>query len=297
MELIKKIQELKKEKNAVILAHYYQNPEIQEIADYVGDSYYLSKVGQESNAEVIVYCGVRFMAESAKILSPAKTVLFPVYTEAPCCMEFMVNENELKEFRKENPDAKVVCYINSSTEVKALSDVCCTSSSAENILKNIDADKIIFIPDRNLASYVAEKVPEKEVIPWAGCCNIHDKVSMNDVKEFLNTDITIVAHPECQKEIRDIAHYVGSTSGILNHIKNSSEKEFLVLTEKGIHHQLKKDNPNKDFHFLHMICGSMKKTFLETVAESLETFKGEVTLDEDLRKKAYTALENMHKLG
>ena len=297
MELIKKIEKLKKEKNAVILAHYYQNAEIQEIADHVGDSYYLSKIGQESDADVIVYCGVRFMAESAKILSPEKTVLFPVYTEAPCCMEFMVNEAELEEFKKQNPGSKVVCYINSSTSVKALSDVCCTSSSAENILKNIDADKIIFIPDRNLASYVAEKVPEKEVIPWSGCCNIHDKIRVEDIEKYLDTDITIVAHPECTKEVRDAAHYVGSTSGILNHIKSSTKNEFLVLTEKGIHHQLKKDNPDKTFHFLHMICGSMKKTFLETVAESLEKFSGEISLDEELRKKAYTALENMHKFG
>jgi quinolinate synthase len=290
------IEKLKKEKNAVILAHYYQRGDIQDLADYVGDSFYLAQIGKKSDADIIVFCGVRFMAESAKILSPEKTVLFPCYTEAPCCMEYMASPEEILEYKEKHPGVKVVTYINSSSAVKTVTDVCCTSSSVENIIENLDTDDILFVPDKNLASYVQEKVPEKNIIPWEGCCNIHDAVRTSNVKDALNEngkDLIIVAHPECRKDVRDMAHYVGSTSGILNYIKESSDNRFLVLTEKGINHQLKKDNPDKDFFFLPMLCKAMKKIFPETILESLETMKGEVVLDDEIVEGAAKALNNM----
>jgi quinolinate synthase len=290
------IEKLKKEKNAVILAHYYQRGDIQDLADYVGDSFYLAQIGKKSDADIIVFCGVRFMAESAKILSPEKTVLFPCYTEAPCCMEYMASPEEILEYKEKHPGVKVVTYINSSSAVKTVTDVCCTSSSVENIIENLDTDDILFVPDKNLASYVQEKVPEKNIIPWEGCCNIHDAVRTSNVEDALNEngkDLIIVAHPECRKDVRDMAHYVGSTSGILNYIKESSDNRFLVLTEKGINHQLKKDNPDKDFFFLPMLCKAMKKIFPETILESLETMKGEVVLDDEIVEGAAKALNNM----
>lgn len=295
--LKKEIEQLKKDKNAVILAHYYQNPEIQEIADYVGDSYYLSEIGRDSDADVIIYCGVQFMAESAKILSPEKTVLFPAYTDAPCCMEYMATPAKVNALKEQHPHAKVVCYINSSSAVKAVSDACCTSASAEKIVKNIEADKIIFVPDKNLGSYVQEKVPDKEIILFDGCCNIHDKVKPQHITDALEKhgELEITAHPECTKEVRDMADYVGSTSGILKHIKNSNKKKFLVVTEKGIGYELNKQNPDKEFVYLNMICNPMKKVFLETVHESLNNFeKYKVEVDEDIIKGAKKALENMH---
>ncbi len=300
MNIKEKIDKLKKEKNAIILAHYYQRGDVQELADYVGDSFYLAQVGKESNADIIVFCGVRFMAESAKILSPEKTVLFPCYVEAPCCMEYMASPEEILEYKEKHPGVKVVTYVNSSSAVKTVSDVCCTSSSVENIINNLDTDEILFVPDKNLASYVQEKVPGKHIIPWEGCCNIHDAVGPLDIENAIKEhgdDLVIAAHPECKKEVRDMAHYVGSTSGILTYIKESPEKRFLVVTEKGIAHQLKKDNPDKEFFFLPMLCKAMKKIFPETILESLETMKGEVILDNDLIRDAAKALNNMLSLS
>jgi quinolinate synthase len=296
MELLEKLKKLKEEKNAIILAHYYQNADIQDIADYVGDSYYLSEVGRDSDADVIVYCGVKFMAESAKILSPEKTVLFPVHGDATCCMEHQATPGLVEEMKKEHPNAKVVTYINSSSEVKAVSDACCTSSSAVNIVKNIDADEIIFVPDQNLASYVAEQT-DKKIIPFNGQCNVHHKVTMENIKSLLEEhgDMEILAHPECQKEIRDMANYVGSTSGILNYAKNSDSKNMIIATERGILHQLKKDSPNKNFFFPYMVCSPMKRVFVEGIIEALETGKGEIKMDKELIEKAKVSLLNMHK--
>lgn len=298
MENLKQeISKLKTEKNAVILAHYYQNPEIQEIADYVGDSYYLSEVGRDLDADVIIYCGVQFMAESAKILSPDKTVLFPAYTDAPCCMEYMATPEKVNALKEQHPDAKVVCYINSSSAVKAVSDACCTSASAEKIVRNIDANKIIFVPDKNLGSYVQEKINDKDIILFDGCCNIHDKVKSQDISDALEKHgkLEVVAHPECVKEVRDMADFVGSTSGILKYIKASDKKKFLVVTEKGIAYEIDKENPDKEFVYLNMICNPMKKIFLETVVESLNDFnKYEVNVSVKIIEGAKKALENMH---
>lgn len=299
MNLRDEILKLKKEKNAVILAHYYQNPEIQDIADYVGDSYYLSKVGKESDADVIVFCGVKFMAEGAKILSPEKTVLL-THEDALCCMALMADPEGIEELKAKYPEAKVVCYVNSSTEVKAVSDVCCTSASALNIVNNLDCKDIIFVPDKNLGSYIQEKVPDKNIILWHGCCNIHDRITEEDInkaKEKYGQDLVVLVHPECQKDVRDMADYIGSTSGIIKFATESDKNRFLIVTEDGVLHELKKKNPNKEFITLDMICGSMKLTTLDRIYKCLLNMEGEIILNEDIRKKAFVALDNMHKLG
>jgi len=298
MNIVFEIENLKKEKNAIILAHYYQNGDVQDIADYVGDSYYLSQIGQKSDAEIIIYCGVQFMAESAKILSEKKKVLFPVYAPAPCCMEYQATEKAVMELKEKHPNAKIVTYINSSSKVKAISDACCTSSSAIEIVNNIDADEIIFVPDKNLASWVQEHT-SKTIIPFNGCCNIHDKVQISDIDEALakHGQMTILAHPECKKEIRDRADYVGSTSGILNAIKEIESDKYLIVTEKGISHEINKLYPNKKFVYLNMFCTPMKKVFLETIYEALKNMKYEIQVDKHIIDGAKKALENMHKLA
>ncbi|EGT3615955.1 quinolinate synthase NadA [Clostridium perfringens] len=294
------ILKLKKEKGAIILAHYYQIPDIQEIADAVGDSYYLSKVAKDCSEKIIVFCGVKFMAESAKILSPEKKVILPVM-EAGCTMADMASVEGVSELKKKHPKAKVVCYINSSAEVKAVSDVCCTSSNALNIIKNIKEDEIIFLPDKNLGSYIQEQIPDKKIILWDGFCIIHERIKKEELSKFRkeHEEIIIVVHPECNKEIRDEADFIGSTGEIINFVNNSQGKKFLIVTEEGVIHQLKKHNPGKEFYtpYGSMICPSMKITTLEQLYESLLNMKNVVEIDEDLRIKAYDSLENMHKLG
>lgn len=297
--IVDKIKKLKIEKNAIVLSHYYQNPEIQDIADYVGDSYYLSKVGVESDADVIVFCGVKFMAESAKILSPKKTVLLP-NEEALCGMAVMAKSSEIEKMKKEYPNAKILCYVNSSTEVKAISDVCCTSSSAMNICKNIRSDEIIFVPDKNLGSYIQEKVPEKRIVLWDGYCCIHNNIRPEDVikvKEEYGKDIEVLVHPECTEEVREQGDFIGSTGQIIEYVSNSNEQEFIVVTDVGILHKLRKMNPNKKFHPLDMVCKNMKITTIQDVYNCLENLSNEVHIDEDVRSKAEDALRKMHELG
>lgn len=293
--IISKIEKLKKEKNALILAHFYQNAEIQELADFVGDSYFLSEKARDSNSEFIIFCGVRFMAESAKILAPHKRVFFPVESIAECDMEFMATPDKVQKLKDEHPDAKVVCYINSGSRVKGLSYACCTSSSAEQIVKNIDSNEIIFVPDKNLGSYIQEKVPDKKIILFNGCCSVHDKIMPVQVTNYKKKikNLVVVSHPECKREVRDLSDYVGSTSGILNYVKNSDAKDFLIVTEVGIAHELNKQNTGKNFHFLDMACCSMKKTFLKTVLETLESEKHEVFVEESIMKDAKKSLDNM----
>lgn len=295
MDIIKEIEKLKKEKNAIILAHYYQNPEVQEIADYIGDSYYLSEIGKNSEAEIIVYCGVQFMAESAKILSPNKKVLFPAYTCAPCCMENQASEKLILERIKMYPNAKVVTYINSSSGVKAASDAVCTSATALSVVNNIEADEILFVPDKNLASWVQEQTTKK-IIAYEGCCNIHDRVKPADIQEALdkNGPMKILAHPECRPSVRAMADYVGSTAGILKAIGDLEADKYLIVTEKGIAHAIGKKYPDKKFVYLNMFCSPMKKIFPETIYEALNELKYEIHVDEEIIKKAQKALENMH---
>ncbi|GIM29437.1 quinolinate synthase [Clostridium polyendosporum] len=300
MDLVKEIQKLKKEKNAIILAHYYQRPEIQEIADFVGDSYYLSKIGKDCDEQTIVFCGVKFMAESAKILSPQKTVLLPAY-DAGCPMADMAVSEDVLKLKKEHPNAKIVCYINSTTEVKAVSDVCCTSSNAVKIIQNIDADEIIFLPDKNLGSYIQEQVPEKKMILWSGYCITHRRISLEEIKKAKDSieDLIILAHPECEKEVRDIADFVGSTLEIINYATSSEKTNFLIGTEEGILHELKKRNPNKKFYTPRggIMCVNMKKTVLIDVYNALLKNQHEIHVNEDIRVKAYESLMKMHILG
>jgi quinolinate synthase len=293
------ILKLKEEKNAIILAHYYQIGEIQDIADFVGDSFELSRKAKENSADIIVFCGVRFMAESAKVLSPNKTVLLPV-KEAGCPMADMAEVDQVLSMKKEHPNAKVVTYVNSSVEVKAISDVCCTSSNAIKIVKKIDADEIIFVPDKNLGSYVQEKVPEKKIILWNGHCCVHDRITADNVlraKEE-NPKVKVLVHPECKSEVRNLADYIGSTSGIINFAKECNNDKFLIVTEEGVLHKLEKNNDGKEFFsVMGMTCKNMKKTTLEDVYSCLENMKYEINIDEDVRKKAANALENMLVLG
>lgn len=297
--LNEEIRKLKESKNAIILAHYYQVPEVQDAADFVGDSFELSRRAKENDADLIVFCGVRFMAESAKILSPNKKVLLPV-KEAGCPMADMAAAQQIIDMKKEHPNAKVVTYVNSSVEAKAVSDVCCTSSNAIRIVKNIDAEEIIFAPDKNLGSYIQEHVPEKNIILWNGHCCVHDRISAEDVfraKEQCNT-AKVLVHPECRKEVRDLADYIGSTSGIINYARESNYDKFLIVTEEGVLHKLKKENPNKEFFSIRgMTCKNMKKTSLDNVYWSLDENYYEINIDEEIRRKAAAALENMLILG
>lgn len=298
-QLSEKILKLKKEKNAIILAHLYQIPEIQEIADYVGDSYYLSQVARDAKEDLIIFCGVKFMAESAKVLSPEKTVILPA-PNSGCPMADMAEVEDVEEMIKKYPDAFKVCYINSSYEVKALCDASVTSSSALKIIKNIPNKQILFLPDQNLGGYISEFFPEKEFILWRGFCPTHHRITAEDIikaKEE-HPNVKVLSHPECSKEVRDLSDYIGSTSGIINYATECEDKEFIIATEEGVLHQLKKKNPDKKFYFPEvMVCPNMKKTSLQDVYDALDGKKEEVILDEEIRKKALTSLENMHKLG
>ena len=298
-QLSENILKLKKEKNAIILAHLYQIPEIQEIADYVGDSYYLSQVARDAKEDLIIFCGVKFMAESAKVLSPEKTVILPA-PNAGCPMADMAEVEDVEEMIEKYPDAFKVCYINSSYEVKALCDASVTSSSALNIIKNIPNKQILFLPDQNLGGYISEFFPEKEFILWRGFCPTHHRITAEDIikaKEE-HPNVKVLSHPECSKEVRDLSDYIGSTSGIINYATECEDKEFIIATEEGVLHQLKKKNPDKKFYFPEvMVCPNMKKTSLQDVYDALDGKKEEVILDEEIRKKALTSLENMHKLG
>ena len=299
-DLVKEILKLKKEKNAVILAHYYQPGFVQELADYVGDSYYLSEVARDCTEETIMFCGVRFMAESAKILSPHKTVLMPC-ASAGCSMADMASGKALLELKEKYPEAYVVCYINSTANVKAHCDLAVTSSSALKILKNVTNKQIMFLPDRNLGEYISEFFPEKEFILWDGFCRCHNKISREDIlkEKEKHKDAKVLVHPECTKEIRDIADYVGSTSGIIDYATKDDGNEFIIATEEGILHELKKKNPNKDFFIPgdKICCQDMKKTTLENLYDALLNGKNEMILNEDTRKKALKSLENMHLLA
>jgi len=299
-DLIKEILRLKKEKNAIILAHYYQPGLVQELADFVGDSYYLSEIARDCKEEVIMFCGVRFMAESAKILSPHKTVLMPC-ASAGCSMADMASGKGVLELKEKYPEAYVVCYINSTYNVKAHCDVAVTSSSALKILKNVPNKQIMFLPDRNLGGYISEFFPQKEFILWDGFCRCHNKISREDIlsAKEQHKDAKVLVHPECTKEIRDIADYVGSTSGIIDYATEDSANEFIIGTEEGILHELKKKNPSKSFFIPgdKICCQDMKKTTLENLYDALLNFSNEIVLDEETRKKALRSLENMHKLA
>lgn len=294
--LINNIEKMKKEQNAVIVAHSYQVDDVQEIADVVGDSFALSQYCASNTADTIVFCGVHFMAESAKILSPEKTVLLPEIN-AGCPMADMVTADTLKEVKKKYPEAAVVCYINSSAEVKAECDICCTSSNALSVINSIDKKDILFVPDKNLGSYVAKMVPEKNIIFWEGYCITHHKIKIKEVlaSKELHPDALLLVHPECQPEIQELADFVGSTKQIIDFAKNSEQDKFIIGTEMGVLYQLKKDSPHKTFYMMStgLICPNMKKTSLQSVHDALAFKRYEINLDEDIRERASHCLNRM----
>lgn len=297
---LKKIAELKKERNAVIMAHYYVDGQVQEIADYVGDSYYLAKVAKNEKANTIVFCGVRFMGESAKILNPKKTVLMPSMS-ADCPMAHMVKDGVIEEMRKKYPDLAVVCYVNSSVELKAKSDVCVTSSNAVKIVKNLPNKNIFFIPDENLGRFVKEQVPEKNVILNDGCCPRHKQISLESLKELKNKypNALVLTHPECVEEVVKASDFVGSTAEIIQYAKQSENKEFIICTEVGVLYPLKQNDPNKEFYFVSPtpVCYDMKLNTLEKIAEVLESGKNQIILSEEKINKALLPLERMLELA
>ncbi|MBN2845561.1 MAG: quinolinate synthase NadA [Deltaproteobacteria bacterium] len=292
----KKIRELLKEKNAILLAHYYQRDEIQDIADILGDSLALSIEAARTDADIIVFAGVLFMAESAAILSPDKTVLLPVL-DAGCPLADKITAAELNAVKKENPGAAVVTYVNSSAETKALSDICCTSANAVRVVNSLaGAEKVIMVPDGNLARYTA-RFTEKEVIPWKGFCYVHDNLTPEAVStvEDKHAQALFAAHPECRLDVLDLADFVGSTGGILRFARETDAGEIIVGTEMGIMHQLKKENPGKTFIPASdtMICHDMKKISLDDVLSSLEEMKHIIEIPEDVRIPAQRALTRM----
>lgn len=300
LNIVNEIKRLKKEKNALILAHLYQRKEIQEIADIVGDSYFLSKKAMESDCNLIIFCGVSFMAESAKILSPHKKVLLPA-KEAGCPMADMALVDKLDDLKKEHPKAKVISYINTNLDIKALSDICVTSSSALKIIKNIEEDEIIFLPDRNLGEYISEFFPEKKFILYQGFCPTHERVEPKDILELkeIYNGFKVLVHPECNKAVRNLADFIGSTSELIDYSANSDAKGFIVVTEEGVIYQMETKSPNKKFVRLKdsMICPNMKMTTLDSLYNCLKDECNEIIIDEDQRLKALTALQNMHLLG
>ncbi|KEH87496.1 quinolinate synthetase [Clostridium novyi A str. 4540] len=298
IDLKDKIMKLKKEKNAVILAHFYQPKDVQEVADYIGDSYFLIDVGEKCKEDTIVFCGVKFMAESAKILSLNKKVIFPT-PKAICPMANMITKEDVLKLKEKHPNAKVVCYINSTAEVKSVVDVCCTSSNAIEIVNNLESDEIIFLPDKNLGSYIQENTPNKKIILWDGYCYVHNKIKASDIikaKEEYGNDINVLVHPECRKEVRELADYIGSTKGIINFAQNSNSKKYLIVTECGVIHELKKKNPDKEFYMLDMHCSNMKMNSIKEIYTCLKNYNNEVKIDENIKRKAVRALEKMHSL-
>jgi len=294
-ELIERINKMKKEKNAVILAHIYQRPEIYEVADFIGDSYGLSKKATETDAEIIIFCGVDFMAESTYILNPGKTVLIPTRL-ANCPMAAMVDVEGLRELKAHYPNAAVVSYVNTTADVKAESDICCTSANAVKVVNSLDEDEIIFVPDSNLAHYVMRHT-DKKIIPWNGWCYVHNKFSPEGLirAKVIHLTAKVLVHPECIPEIIDLADEVFSTTGMVNYVKQSPDKTFIIATEIGVIERLKLEFPEKVFFQAPPggTCLQMKKTTLSLVLVALEKEQFKVTVPENLRVRAKKALDKM----
>lgn len=317
--LQEEILRLKEEKRAVLIAHNYQRDEVQDIADFTGDSLELSRKASGTDCDVIVFCGVNFMAESASILSPDKTVLLPE-TGACCPMADMVTvstprklwkeypgyevqptfvyprEFTLRDIKAQNPGVPVVAYVNTTAEVKAESDICCTSANVVEVVESLHDEKVICIPDRNLSTW-AQKNTKKEIIAWDGFCHVHDRIGAKDVHAARekHPGAVLMAHPECRPEVLELADHVTSTSGMLRFAKSSGAREFIVGTEVGLMHRLRKDNPDKTFHPLRkdMICPNMKKTTLKSVLNALEAMEHEIKVPEEIRVPAKKALDRM----
>lgn len=295
MDLKAEIKRLAKERDAVILAHNYQPDEIQEIADIAGDSLGLSIEAAKTNNKVIVFCGVHFMAETASMLAPEKTVLLP-RMDAGCPMADMITGEKLAEFKAQHPGAVTVCYVNSTAEVKAQSDLCCTSGNAVNVIKSIQADRILFVPDKNLGHYV-QRFTDKEIILYPGFCPIHNRVTVPEIQQLKreHPDAVIVAHPECPPAVVDIADHVCSTSGIYSYCRENPAQKFIIATETGVGYRLRLENPEKTFLFAYegFTCKNMKKTSLQDVYNCLLNMGNVVTVDAETAKKAVTCIEKM----
>lgn len=300
MEIIEEIRALKQRRNALILAHYYVDGQIQAVADYVGDSYFLSKKAAETDCDLIVFCGVRFMAESAKLLNPGKTVLLPD-AGADCPMAHMAGVREIEEMREIHPDLAVVCYINSTAEIKAHSDVCVTSSNAVKVVSALPNSTIYFIPDGNLARHVAEKVPEKRFLYGHGHCPVHQAVTAGDVRaaKVRHPQAQVLVHPECPKEVVDLSDYAGSTAGIIEYAGKSQAEEFIIGTEIGVMYELERRNPGKRFYPVKdgMICPDMKLNSLQNLLAALKDGKNAVNLSKEQMENALPPLKRMHEIA
>ena len=295
-----RIEQLKKEKDIVILAHYYVDGEVQEIADLVGDSYFLAKKATEVSQQNILFCGVSFMGESAKILNPGKRVIM-ADEFADCPMAHIAEVEKIEEVRKEYPDVAVVCYVNSTAEIKAYSDVCVTSSNALRVVQSLPNKHIFFIPDNNLGRYISTLVPEKEFIFNDGFCHVHTSIHRENVEEAkkLHPNAPVLTHPECTADVLEISDFIGSTSEILDYATKSDAKEFIICTEMGIFFELEQKNPDKRFYSVghRQFCPNMKKITLEKVVRAMEEMEPEVTMDEELRVKANAPLVKMLELA
>jgi quinolinate synthase len=295
-QLKQQIKDLAAERNALLMAHNYQRDEVQEIADITGDSLALSMEAAKTDKDVIVFCGVHFMAESAAILAPEKTVLLP-REDAGCPMADMVTAEQLREFKAQHPGATVVTYVNSSAAVKAESDICCTSSNAVNVARSLDSDKLLMVPDRNLGRYIAKHVPEKECICWEGYCPTHDRLKVEEIEQAKkdHPGAPVVAHPECTPEILALADHICSTSGMYEYASTNPAKKFIIATEMGILWRLKKENPEKEFILpsRSLICPNMKLTSLEDILKCLQIMEPQITVDETTREKAKLTLDRM----
>ena len=323
-ETHERILRLKKDLNAIILAHNYQRPEVQDIADITGDSLELSRAAARTDFKVIVFCGVHFMAESASILSPDKTVLLPEMA-AGCPMADMVtvdgprttkrevfqelygitfqfpDEYTLRDIKREHPGAPVVAYVNTSAAVKAESDICCTSSNVVKVVESLKEDTVICIPDRNLSAYAAKRT-KKRIIAWDGFCNVHHvQLSLDDVTRARaeHPKALLVAHPECPPEVQDLADHITSTSGMLRYCKESPNREFIIATEEGLLHRLRKDSPDKQFYLLSrkMVCPNMKRTHLSSVLTAMEKMQYVIKVPDEVRVKAKRALDRMLEIA
>ena len=294
------IKQLKLEKDAVLLAHYYVPAEVQEIADYVGDSFYLSKVASKLTNKVLVFCGVSFMGESGKLLNPDKAVLMPD-ASADCPMAHMVTKAEIDDVRARYEDLAVVCYINSTAEIKSWSDVCVTSANAVQIVKKLPNQNILFIPDKNLGHYVAEQVPEKNVMLVKGYCPVHEEMKVKEIQELkqLHPLAEVLAHPECNASVLSIADYISSTTGILKQAAASNAKEFIIATEIGVRYELEKQNPKKTFYFpkTEPVCMDMKKITLDGILHVLRTGENGAAVASNIAEPSKATLNRMLELA
>jgi quinolinate synthase len=299
-ELAATIRALAVQRRAVILAHNYQRPEVQDVADFVGDSLGLSRTAAETDADVIIFCGVHFMAETAKILAPGKIVVLPVL-DAGCPMADMITAPKLAAWKAEYPGVPVVTYVNSTAEVKAITDVCCTSANAPQVVRSLGVERVLFAPDRNLAHWVAEQVPGVEVIAWQGFCPTHERIRAQHVQaaKDAHPDAEVLAHPECRPEVLALADAVLSTSGMLRHAAASAAEEFIVVTEEGLLHGLEKAAPDKRFFTLDPcpVCPNMKKTALPDVLRALQTLEPRIEVSAEVRARALAAVKRMIAIG